>query len=63
MQILSRYESTIEKSFYKAMHELQRIQAMRLGLPVMAPIALDINLNDPKESGFVSQNESLMFEE
>lgn len=63
MQILSRYESTIEKSFYKAMHELQRIQAMRMGLPVMAPIALDINLNGAEESGFVSQNESLMLEE
>lgn len=45
MQILSRYESNIERSFYKAIHELQRIQAMRMGLPVMAPIALDINLN------------------
>lgn len=58
MQILSRYESTIEKSFYKAIHELQRIQAMRMGLPVMAPIALDINLEGVEESGFVSQNES-----
>jgi len=58
MQILSRYESTIEKSFYKAIHELQRIQAMRMGLPVMAPIALDINLDGTEESGFVSQNES-----
>lgn len=39
MQILSRYESTIEKNLYKAIHELQRIQAQRMGLPVMAPIA------------------------
>ncbi len=29
----------------------------------MAPIALDINLDDVEESGFVSQNESLMLEE
>jgi hypothetical protein len=62
MQILSRYESSIEKSFYKAMHELQRIQAMRLGLPVMTPIALNINVNDVDATGFVSQNESLMLE-
>jgi hypothetical protein len=58
MQILSRYESTLEKNFYKAIHELQRIQAMRMGQPVLAPIALDINVNDLDESGFVSQNES-----
>lgn len=58
MQILSRYESAIEKSFYKAIYELQRVQGMRLGQPVLAPIALDINVNDLHESGFVSQNES-----
>jgi hypothetical protein len=59
MQILSRYESFLEKSFYKAIHELQRVQAMRMGQPVLAPIALDINVNDINEEvGFVSQNES-----
>ncbi len=54
MQILSRYESAIEKSFYKAIHELQRVQGMRLGQPVLAPIALDINVSDINEVGFVS---------
>lgn len=63
MQILSRYESSIEKSFHKAIHELQRVQAMRMGQPVLAPIALDINVNDVNATGFVSQNESLMLEE
>lgn len=58
MQILSRYESSLEKSFYKAIHELQRVQAMRMDQPVLAPIALDININDINEGGFVSQNES-----
>lgn len=62
MQILSRYESMIEKSLYKAIHELQRLQAMRMGLPIMTPIALDINLDGAEESGFVSQNESLVLE-
>ena len=28
---LSRYESSLERNFYKAIHELQRLQAMRLG--------------------------------
>jgi hypothetical protein len=53
-----RYESSLERSFYKAIHELQRVQAMRMGQPVLAPIALDININDINEGGFVSQNES-----
>lgn len=63
MQILSRYELSIEKSFYKAIHELQRLQAMRMGLHVMAPIAIDINFEGTEETGFVSQNESLLLEE
>jgi len=41
-QSLSRYESTLERNFYKAIHELQRVQAMRMGSPAMAPIAIDI---------------------
>lgn len=57
MKILSRYESSIEKSFYKALHELQRLQAMRMGLPVIAPIALDISLDGAGKFGFVSQNQ------
>src|SRR5581483_11460977 len=57
MQILSRYESGIEKSFYKAIHELQRIQAMQMGQLVIAPIALDISVEGVDECGFVSQNE------
>lgn len=55
MQILSRYESGIEKSFYKAIHELQRVQAMRMGQAVMMPIALDISLDGAiDKSGFLS---------
>lgn len=39
---LHRYESTIERSLFKALHELQRIQAMRLGVSAALPIALDV---------------------
>ncbi|MGE4574508.1 hypothetical protein [Parachlamydia sp.] len=53
MQVLSRYESTIEKAFYKAIHELQRIQAMRMGQPILTPIAIDINVDGIEKSGFV----------
>jgi hypothetical protein len=54
---LMRYESNIEKSFYRALHELQRLQRMRLGHPVIAPMAIELNVEGPKgpeEFGFVS---------
>ncbi len=44
LQTLSRYEMTLERSFYKAIHELQRLQAMRVGVPVLAPVAIDFNV-------------------
>ena len=54
LQILSRYETALERSFYKAMHELQRVQGMRLGQPVLAPMAIDISSDAAGEIGFVS---------
>jgi len=41
-QNLSRYETTIERSLHRALHELERWQARRKGEPVMAPIAVDV---------------------
>lgn len=52
---ISRYESSLERNFYKAIHELQRLQAMRLGHAVLAPIAIEVS-NSSDEFGFVSQN-------
>lgn len=43
-QIL-RYESTIERSIYKALHELQRLQAARHGEKPPAPISVDIDVS------------------
>lgn len=54
LQTLSRYESSLERNFYKALHELQRLQAMRLGHAVLAPIAIEISGNLESEIGFVS---------
>jgi hypothetical protein len=34
MAVLSRYETTLERSLYRALHELQRLQAERWGVPV-----------------------------
>jgi len=42
---LSRYETTIERSLYKALHELQRLQAVRAGMPVPPPAAADVDVD------------------
>ncbi|MES2802584.1 MAG: hypothetical protein V4654_08850 [Bdellovibrionota bacterium] len=40
---LQRYETGLERSFYKALHELQRLQATRKGHHVNLPLAVDVN--------------------
>ncbi len=42
MQNISRYETTIHRALIKDLHELQRIQAMRLGIANAVPSAIDI---------------------
>ena len=41
---LSRYEATIERSLYKALHELQRLQAAR-GVGSGAPPSVNVDMN------------------
>ncbi len=41
---LSRYEAAIERSLYKALHELQRLQAARNGGNVPLPLAVDADV-------------------
>jgi hypothetical protein len=50
-QHLSRYETTIERSLQRALHELERWQARRKGEAVMAPIAVDVthSVGDERE--------------
>jgi hypothetical protein len=50
---LCRYGTTIERSFYRALHELQRHQAVRHGAEVPPPVALDL---DVEVSGPGAQN-------
>ncbi len=52
--VYARYETAIENRLYKALHELQRLQASRNGENVPPPIALDVNVSGEKENGFVS---------
>ncbi len=42
--IYTRYETTIENRLYKALHELERLQRMREGEKVTAPMAVDVNV-------------------
>ena len=42
---LTRYETTIEKQIYKAIHELQRLQSARRGEKPHIPIAIDVDIS------------------
>ena len=42
---LIRYEAAIERGIYKALHELQRIQAARMGEKPPAPVAVDVDIS------------------
>ncbi len=42
---LIRYEASIERGIYKALHELQRIQATRSGEKLPAPVAIDVDIS------------------
>jgi hypothetical protein len=62
---LSRYETTIERGLYKALHELQRLQAARgAGNGSPPPVAVDVDVSGVSgesvygkvfRNGFVSQ--------
>lgn len=42
---LLRYETAIERQFYKALHELERLQMARKGARPPAPIAIDVDVS------------------
>jgi hypothetical protein len=46
---LRRYETQVEHTMYRALHELQRLQAARLGQKVTAPVAIDIDISGPAD--------------
>ncbi len=49
-----RYEIALENRMYKAIHELQRLQANRNGEKIPPPLAVDIDMTGDKGDGFVS---------
>lgn len=42
---VSRYETMLERSIYKALHELQRLQAAKLGEKTPLPLAIDVTID------------------
>src|SRR3954453_16889138 len=51
LQLLSRYELTLERSLFRTLHELQRLQAKRQGQPVPPPVAVDLTADTlPEEA-------------
>ena len=48
---LARYETSLERSLYKALHELQRLQAPRAGRAVLPPVAVDVNVDGSCQVG------------
>ena len=42
---LARYDAMLERSLFRALHELERLQAARAGYPVTPPLAVDIDVS------------------
>jgi hypothetical protein len=41
---LSRYEATLDRGVYRALHELERLQRLRAGEAVPPPLAVDVDV-------------------
>lgn len=48
---LLKYEGSIEKQFYKAINQLERLQRIRKGDNVPAPVNIDLNIDKENGSG------------
>jgi len=46
LEKLTRYEGSLERQFYKALNQLERVQRMRAGDKIPAPIALNLEANE-----------------
>jgi len=52
LEKIQRYETTKERQMYKALHELQRLQAARQNTMALPPIAVDV---DVRGDGFLTE--------
>ena len=53
---IRRYEAHLSRQFYRALHELQRLQAARQGHPALPPAALDLLIDSPADDTFDSDD-------
>jgi hypothetical protein len=51
LQKVTRYEAHLSRQMLQALHELQRLQAVRAGEPVPAPAALDVTVEGTGSAG------------
>jgi CRISPR/Cas system-associated endonuclease Cas1 len=52
MDKLLKYESSLERQFYKAISQLERLQRQRQGDPVPPPVQVDVNIESSHDRGF-----------
>jgi hypothetical protein len=50
LEKIQRFESHLSRQFHRDLHEFQRLQAARLGHPVAAPIAIDVEVSTESKS-------------
>ncbi len=50
---VARYETSLERAFFRNLHEIQRLQAARKSGFLLAPAALDVNLNPAAQAASV----------
>lgn len=50
LEKVTRYETTLERSLFRTLHELQRLQAFRSGMALPAPATLDVDVNVHQEA-------------
>lgn len=55
---LSRYEAGIERAFFRSLHELQRLQAARVGREVSVPEVVEVDVNLREERAEISPRAS-----
>ena len=51
---LSRYETAIERSLFRALHELERLQTRRSGGDVSPPVAVDVDMTVQENGRYAS---------
>ena len=57
-EVTGRYEAHLDRSLFKTLHELQRLQALRGGDARALPAALDVDLSVGRHDGTPDEGES-----